>query len=123
MPIPVAERKSWGVVFGEEFSNTPAPYFGVNIFDVLTSNWEPVVNNVRQQHEMVKQFGGQSHLWTVRDHGARKRVLWINYYPEQLTGLKEQMPEFCDGPIWTEFCSLIESFQWFCTTEQPSTEP
>ena len=123
MPIPAAEGKSWGIVFGEEFANTPGPYFGVNIFDVLHVNWEALLKNVRQQHDMVKQFGGRSHLWSVRDHGQRKRVLWINHYPQSLKDYKDQMPEFCDGPIWKDFCNLVESYQWFCTTEQPTTEP
>lgn len=123
MPIPTAEGKAWGVVFGEEFANTPAPFFGINIFDVPAQQWEALLNNVRQQAEMVKQLGGRSYLWSVRDHGQRKRVLWINRYPQQLKELKEQMPGFCEGPIWTEFCNLVESYRWFSVTEQPSAEP
>ncbi|MBI1987776.1 MAG: hypothetical protein HYS70_05465 [Nitrospinae bacterium] len=125
MPIPAAEAKAWGVVFGEEFSSAPTPYLGINIFDVPIQHWEAVLRNVRQQSEIVKQVGGQSHLWSVRDHGQRKRVLWINRYPHSLRDRmnKNDMMAFCEGPIWKEFCSLIETYQWFLVTEQPSTEP
>ncbi len=61
MPIPASERKAWAVVFAEQFASTPAPYFGTNIFDVLAVNWEPLLHNVRQQYEGVKQLGGRSH--------------------------------------------------------------
>ncbi|MBI2878018.1 MAG: hypothetical protein HYY20_14165 [Candidatus Tectomicrobia bacterium] len=123
MPIPVAEAKAWGVVFAEEFSNAPTPYLGINIFDVPTQHWEAVLQNVRQQVEIVNQVGGKSHLWSVRDHGPRKRVLWVNRYPSSLKELRNFMTEFVEGPMWKEFCSLIDSYQWFLVTEQPSTEP
>ncbi|MBI2876653.1 MAG: hypothetical protein HYY20_07210 [Candidatus Tectomicrobia bacterium] len=101
----------------------PAPYYGVNIFDVPAHHWEAVCQNVRQQIEAVKMLGGRSHLWSVRDHGPRKRVLWINRYPQQISMAREEIRGFVENPIWTEFCKLIDSFQWFLVTEQPSTEP
>ena len=95
----------------------------MNIFDVLTVNWGPLLHNVRQQHERVKEAGGRSHLWAVRDDGQRKRVLWINYYPHSLEEYKEMIRQVGEDPIWIEFGNLVESYQWFCTTEQPSAEP
>ena len=118
MPIPVSDRKAWAVVFAEQFTSTPPPYFGTNIFDVLTVNWEPVLKNVRQQHEGLKQYGGGSHLFAVRDDGQRKRVLWINRFPNGITMDKDAILQFGESPVWVEFCSLVESYQWFCTTEQ-----
>ena len=123
MPIPASERKAWAVVSAEQFASTPAPYYGVNIFDVLTVNWEAVLHNVRQQHERVKEVGGRSHLWAVRDDGQRKRVLWINYYPHSLEEYKEMIRQVGEEPMWVEFGNLVESYQWSCTTEQPSAEP
>jgi hypothetical protein len=124
MPVfPPAEAKSWGPIFAEEFAQTPAPYFGINIFDVPNQNWEATVKNVRQQIEMVKALGGQSYLWAVRDHGQKKRVLWINRYPQALKDLGNTIGEFVEGPIWKEFFELIDSFQWFMVSEQPSPEP
>ncbi len=123
MPIPASERKVWAVVFAEQLASTPAPYFGVNIFDVLAVNWEPLLHNVRQQHEQVKQVGGRSHLWAVRDDGQQKRVLWINHYPHSLIAHKDMLLKVGEDPIWVEFGNLVESYQWFCTTEQPSAEP
>ena len=43
MPIPESEGKVWPAVFAEQFLSTPPPYFGTNIFDVLTVNWEAVL--------------------------------------------------------------------------------
>ena len=123
MPIPVSERNGWAVVFAEQFASTPAPYYGVNIFDVLTVNWEPLLECVRQQYEGFKEFGGRSHLWAVRDDGQRKRVLWINYFPHSVKEHTEMIRGVGEDPRWVEFCNLVESYQWFCTTEQPSAEP
>ena len=124
MPIPASEGRVWPAVFAEQFFSTPAPYFGTNIFDVLTVNWEAVLTNVRQQYEGVKGVGGRSHLLAVRDDGQRKRVLWINYFPDGIQADKETILSMGgDMSNWMEFCNLIESYQWFCTTEQPSAEP
>jgi len=115
MPIPASERKAWAVVSAEQFASTPAPYYGVNIFDVLTVNWEAVLHNVRQQHERVKEVGGRSHLWAVRDDGQRKRVLWINYYPHSLEEYKEMIRQVGEEPLFVELGNLAECDQWFCT--------
>jgi hypothetical protein len=124
MPVfPASEARSWGPIFAEEFANAPTPYFGINIFDVPAKNWEAVLKNVRQQLEMVKTVGGESYLWTVRDHGAQKRVLWINRYPHAAEELKNMIGQFVEGPLWKEFFNLIDSYDWFIATEQPSTEP
>jgi len=124
MPVyPSAEAKAWAPIFAQEFQQTPAPYLGINIFEVPSQNWEAVLQNVRQQIELVKALGGQSYLWSVRDYGDKKRVLWINRYPEPVKNLKDTIQEFVEGPIWKEFFELIDSFQWFMVSEQPSPEP
>ena len=123
MSIPIAEAKAWGTIFAEEFTTAPAPYFGVNIFDVPVQHWEAVLSNVRQQLDLAKTLGGESYLWAVRDHGQHKRVLWINRYPQSLKDHRSFIAEFSTSQLWLEFCSLIDSYQWFLVTQQPSVEP
>lgn len=124
MPVfPPAEARSWGPIFADEFTNAQAPYLGINIFTVSIQNWEAVCRNVRQQVELVNQLGGKSHLWSVRDHGLQKKVLWINRYPQKIKDLFAVIGDFVNGAIWKEFFELVDSYNWFIVTEQPKAEP
>jgi len=126
MGLPAVEAKVIMYRFAEEFRDTPAPYYGVNIIDVNEENWDPFIEQIRITHAGVRDgLGGRSHLWTVRDFGATKRVLWVNYYPENVGELNSHdvwaRPELQE--YWIHLCSLVERWEWFCTSENPSEAP
>ena len=120
MAIPESEIKAWNTIFGEEFRDTPTPYYGINLYDVPVENWEKFRANIREQHVYLKLLSGRSHLWAVRDHGSFKRVVWINYYPE---GAKPSRPGAMEilveegVPTVDDSCRLITSYHWFAATE------
>lgn len=118
MPIPESEQKAWGLFFNEEFTNTQAPYFGVNIIDVNVEKWDAFVSNVKAQREGLKQIGVTTHVWAVRDHGARRRALWVNYFRKPLPELVT--PEFLEAieGAGNGFWDLVEHYQWFCVSEE-----
>ena len=117
MPIPESVQKSWSLFFNEEFANTKAPYFGVNIMDVNVENWDAFLANIKGQREILKQIGVTTHVWAVRDHGARRRALWINYFEKPISELVT--PEFGEGiqQAGAGFWDLIEHYDWFCVSE------
>jgi len=126
MGLPAYEAMLLGYKFAEEFRDTPAPYYGVNIIDVNEENWDAFIEQVKITHRGVTEgLGGRSHLWSVRDYGARKRVLWINYYPKNVGELNAhhvwKQPDIYE--YWTHTCSLVERWEWFCTSENPSETP
>jgi hypothetical protein len=126
MPIPESECRAWPGLFAHEFAATPAPYYGVNIYDVNEENWDAFLEDVRRTHARIgENLGGRSHLWTVRDHGRRKRALWVNYFPKSIASIVTTefvtSPEYVES--WLNTCSLLEGYQWFCTPEGPSATP
>lgn len=124
MAIPDHEMATWGMTIQMELGQTPAPYFGTNILDVKPENWDALVENARVQTEAAEKLGGRLHLWSVRDHGDLKRVVWINYYPTVAVADEDFMasdPRF--ATMWQEFCKLVENYRWICTTEQPGLQP
>ncbi len=125
MALPEHEMMTWGMTVQMELTQTPAPYFGVNILDVRPENWDALLANARVQTEYAETLGGRLHLWAVRDHGDLKRVIWINYYPTVAAPDAEAIaadPRFAS--MWPDFCKLIENYRWFCATEQqPSDQP
>jgi hypothetical protein len=118
------EALKWTGAFGRGFSRTTAPYYGVNIFDVRPEHLEAVVANVGVQKRLAKRVGGEPESWSERDNGGLVRVEWIMSYPNGVNS-------HGSGPLaiwrmrsffstWFEFCGLIESYEWFLTTELSS---
>ena len=123
MGLPALEADVLALRFSKEFMDTPAPYYGVNIIEVNNENWHAFVEETKKADESIKtNLGGHCHLWTVRDHGDRKKVLYVNYYPENVGHLNTQeifqMPEVRD--FWLGWCALVERWEWFVTSEEPS---
>ena len=108
----------------EEFNNAKAPYYGVNIIEVNNDNWDAFVERTKIIHQGVTDhYGGRSHLWTERDYGDRKLVLWINYYPESVGQFFTN--EIYTGPArswWYNYSSLVERWDWFIVNEDASSE-
>ena len=126
MGLPALEAKVLALRFAEEFRDAQAPYYGINIVEVNEDNWEAFIEVTKAAHDGVRTFlGGHSHLWTVRDYGHRKRVLWVNYYPENVGHL--QTKEVFDHPnmieYWQKHTSLVEKWDWYISSVEPSEPP
>lgn len=126
MGLPAIETEILFRRFAEGFKNAKAPYYGVNIIDVNRENWDAFIEGTKAVHKGVREvLGGRSHFWAVRDFGDRKRVVWINYYPECVAEKNSyeahHEPERLD--LFLEYCKLIERYEWFITSEDPSETP
>lgn len=125
MPIPEYEIQALGQRLCQEFNATPAPYYGINIIEVNEAHWDAFLAQVRIQHASAVALGGKSHLWTVRDHGERKQVCWINYYPksigESVTEEVVSSPAF--HKLWKAMFDVVERYEWFCTSDVPEGAP
>ena len=127
MALSKIEALRWTGAFGRGFRDATAPYYSVNTFDVRPENLEAVIANVRVQTRLAKTIGAEPRSWSERDNGGLVRVQWIMAYPAGINSRGSgplamwRMRSFF--PAWFEFCRLIESYEWFVTTElSPSTE-
>lgn len=112
--------------FVAEFRDATAPYYGINTIEVNEENWDAFLEMTPLIHQStVDSLGGQSFHWSVRDYGNRKRVLWIFYYPENISDRQTyeiyQTPEVRE--FWMTYCRLTESYDWFVQSEVPEGAP
>ena len=125
MGLSRIEALKWVRVFGKEFGDTAAPYYGVNLFDVRPEDMEAVAANVAVQTGLAQIIGGQHEAWSERDDGGRVRVVWIMSYPHGVNSRGAgplaiwRLRRFF--PTWFEFCGLIGSYEWFIATELASS--
>lgn len=124
MPLPKSEIDSWSAIQNLEFMTTPAPYYGVNIYDVRTENWEALIDNQKRVKTITMKLPGyKPYYWAVRDYGEFRRVIWINYYektPDPDDPGVAELAEIFANDLMPEFCQLIEKYRWFITSETPS---
>ena len=125
MGLSKIEALKWVGAFGKGFGEATAPYYGVNIFDVRPEHLEALVANVELQNGLARSIGAQLKSWTERDNRGLVRVAWIMSYQNGINPSGSgplaiwRMRSFF--PIWFEFCGLIESYEWFVTTELSSS--
>lgn len=121
MPMRSYEADALVARFPEELSSTPAPFFGVNIYDVNEANLAEFQRCSRPILERIIQVPGCSIFFRgMSDYGSRKRVIAIARYDEPVDG-EEYRRLFNDDPefaqIWGAFCETVEAYEWFTTRE------
>ena len=83
-----------------------------------------MVANVGVQTSLAETIGGEPESWSQHENGKLIGVAWIMSYPNGVNSRGSgplaiwRMRSFFS--TWFEFCGLIESYEWFLTTELSS---
>jgi len=121
MPMPKSKAQALAAYVDVEMRRLSLPFYGVNIFDVDSSNlaeFTARMQRVAAHYADVKGF--RPHLRAMSEDGSRIRLVRINYYSADMNpgDLNRLLEDAEVNGLFRQVIEILEDYEFLTAQEQ-----